>query len=316
MAIETVKLSSLTDGRVPHNRPDIPIVYKDKHQWLMVPPAPLRNRKIAEFLKERKLGEGRFTGVQTIYRTMKENKNSKPSFHFNSSYFRVRLPGHPIYIAFSKLQEVDNLCPKGETDDAIKSLKGFLDEHLDKAKYSFSGYEMLLPKLIALHDNNMGHANLELYKHLISTKLQQRISLVIELCKWCTEENIEDISMDVRIVKDLVKTDASSGDLDAAISKAVHLCKNKSQIAFQYAYKLFEAMGEITQTNGYVAFPFSNCKFQLYRITADTPVSQINLLPYLKDAEKYVNKAIQLTHKITNSIWPISIVCLAVFIHN
>jgi len=42
---------------------------------------------------------------------------------------------------------------------------------------------------------------------------------------------------------------------------------------------------------------FANCKFQLYRITADTPVSQINLLPYLKDAEEYVNKAIQLTHK-------------------
>lgn len=277
--------------------PDSSLKLDDFKEGQEVPPVPSRNRRIAEFLKDRKLAEGRFTGVRTIYRTMKENKNPQPSFHFNSSYFRVRLPGHPKYIAFSKLQEVDNLCAKGETDDAIKSLKGFLDEHLDKAEYSFSGYETLLFKLIALHDNNMGHANLEPYKHLFSKKLQQRIPLITELCKWCTEENIEDISVGVRIVKDLVETDASSGDLDAAISKAVDLCKNKDKISFQYAHKLFEAMGEITQTNGYVAFQFANCKFQLYRITAVTPVSQLNLLPYLKGAEEYVNKATQLTHK-------------------
>lgn len=103
--------------------------------------------------------------------------------------------------------------------------------------------------------------------------------------------------MGVKIVKDLVETDANSLDLHAAVSKAVDLCKNRDKTAFQNAHKLFEAMGEITQTNGYVAFHFANCKFQLYRITAETPAQQTSLVPCLKDAEEYVNKAIQLTHK-------------------
>ena len=154
--------------------PDSSLKLDDFKEGGEVPPVPSRNRRIAEFLKDRKLAEGRFTGVRTIYRTMKKNKNPQPFFHFNSSYFCVRLPGHPKYIAYSVLQEVDNLCAKGETDDAIKSLKGFLDEHLDKAEYSFSGYEMVLSKLIALHDNNMEHANLEPYKQFISNKLQQQ----------------------------------------------------------------------------------------------------------------------------------------------
>jgi len=109
-----------------HNRPDITIVLKDKHQWLMLPPAvPLRNRKIAEFLKEKKLGEGRFTGVQTIYRTMKENKNSKPSFHFNSSYFRVRLPGHQNILPFQNYEKLTTSVLKEKRMMQLSLLKAF-----------------------------------------------------------------------------------------------------------------------------------------------------------------------------------------------
>ena len=277
--------------------PDSSLKLDDFKEGGEVPPVPSRNRRIAEFLKDRKLAEGRFTGVRTIYRTMKKNKNPQPFFHFNSSYFCVRLPGHPKYIAYSVLQEVDNLCAKGETDDAIKSLKGFLDEHLDKAEYSFSGYEMVLSKLIALHDNNMEHANLEPYKQFISKKLQQRTFLITELCKWCAEGDIKDISVGVRIVKDLVETDASYMDLYAAVSKAVALCKNTDVTAFQNAHKLFEAMGEITQSIGYVAFEFAYCKFKLYQKTAKTSALKTSLVPYLKGADEYVNKALQLTPK-------------------
>ena len=60
-----------------------------------VPCVPSRNRRIAEFLKERKLAEGRFTGVRAIYKSMKKNNSPKPSFDFNQYYFRVRLPVHP-----------------------------------------------------------------------------------------------------------------------------------------------------------------------------------------------------------------------------
>ena len=95
-----------------------------------VPCVPSRNRRIADFLKDRKLAEGRFTGVRTIFKSMKQNKNPKPSFFFSSECFHVRLPGHPKYIAHSILRDVDNLCAKGEKEDAVHLLKKFLDEHL------------------------------------------------------------------------------------------------------------------------------------------------------------------------------------------
>ena len=63
-----------------------------------VPPVPSRNRRIADFLKSLKLAEGRYTGVGTIFRSMKDNNNPKPKFDFRESYFRVRLPGNPGHI--------------------------------------------------------------------------------------------------------------------------------------------------------------------------------------------------------------------------
>ena len=150
---------------------------------------PLRNRKIAEFLKEKQLGERgsleykQFTGLYN-----KREQEFKTLVLIQLILLpRVRLPGHQNILPFQDYEKLNNLCAKGETDDAIKSLKGFLDAHQDKAEYSFSGHEMLLSKLIALHDNNMWHANLEPYKHLISKKLQKRIPLITELRKWCTD---------------------------------------------------------------------------------------------------------------------------------
>lgn len=282
--------------------PDPSLKPEDFSEGSEVPNVPSRNRRIAEFLKERKLAEGRFTGVRTIYRTMKKNNNPKPSFHFNSSYFRVRLPGHPKYIAYSILREVDNLCTKGDKQDAIKYLKGFLDEHL-KDEHSFLGSEMLISKLLELHDNEINHPNIQPYERFISEKLQQRIPLITELCKWCVAEEIQDISEGVAIVKKLVEEGARYEDLHSVVTKAVDLCMKRSPdgrrvlSAVQNAHKLFEAMGEVTQTYGYVAYHFAYCKFNLYKMTAHGPRQRKDLVSYLKEAEDYVNKAIQLTNE-------------------
>ena len=263
---------------------------------------PSRNRRIAELLKERKLAEGRFTGVRTIYRTMKKNNNPKPSFHFNKSYFRVRLPGHPKYIAYSILRDVDNLCAKGDKHDAIKSLKGFLDEHLTD-EHSFLGSEMLISKLLELHGNDMTHPNIQPYKRFISEKLEQRIPLITELCKWCVSDEVQDISTGVQIVKKLVKEGARYEDLDSVVRKAVDLCMERGNdgqrvlLAVQNAHKLFEAMGEMTQTNGYVAYHFACCKFNLYKMTTHGTRQRKDLISLLKEAEDYVHKAIQLTNE-------------------
>ncbi|PFX21779.1 hypothetical protein AWC38_SpisGene13689 [Stylophora pistillata] len=84
--------------------------------------------------------------------------------------------------------------------------------------------------------------------------------------------------------------------------------------SIQNAHKLFEAMGDVTQTNSYVAFQFACCKFDLYINTINQTDKCHNkqhekhrdrqadrhrkdLIPYLKEAEDYVNKAIQLTNE-------------------
>jgi len=78
-----------------------------------VPPVQHRNRRIADFLKSLKLAEGMYTGVGTIFTSMKESKNPKPQFDFGPGYFRVRLPRHPKYIVQSIRGRVDYLCATG-----------------------------------------------------------------------------------------------------------------------------------------------------------------------------------------------------------
>lgn len=267
-----------------------------------VPCVPSRNRRIAELLKERKLAEGRSTGIGTIYRSMKKNNSPKPSFDFDQSRFCVRLPGHPKYIAYSIKREVDKLNAKGDKHDAIKLLKEFLNEQL-KDKPSFIGLEMLISKLLDLLDNDMKHPIMKPYEHIISQKLRRLIPLTKELCIWCDSKKPQDISTGVKIVKKLVKEGARYEDLDSAVRKAVELYKKKSDdwqqelASAQHAHKLFEAMGELTQANGYVAYHFACCKFNLYILTAKTRQKRKDLQSYLKEAEDYVNKAILLTNE-------------------
>ena len=267
-----------------------------------VPCVPSRNRRIAEFLKDRKLAEGRFTGVRTIFKTMKQNKNPKPSFSFSSEHFQVRLPGHPKYIAYSILRDVDNLCAKGEKEDAVKLLKEFLDKHLFD-EHSFICSDMLIRKLLELHDDDASHPNVQPYDRFISEKLQRRIPLIKELCKWSVAEKMQDTSKGVTIVKKLVEEGATCEDLQSAIMKAVALCQERSDDAqqlleaVQSAHKLFEAMGDVTQTNAYVAFQFACCKFNLYVKKCRSDKQRKDLIRYLKEAEDYVNKATQLTNE-------------------
>ena len=80
---------------VSYPGPDPSLKPEDFFEENEVPYVPSRNRRIAEFLRERKLAEGRFTGVRAMYRSMKSNNNPKPIFNFTHTYFSVQLPGHP-----------------------------------------------------------------------------------------------------------------------------------------------------------------------------------------------------------------------------
>lgn len=100
------------------------------------------------------------------------------------------------------------------------------------------------------------------------------------------------------IVERLIKEGAVY-EVHVVVAKAVHLCEERCadgqpvRSAIQNAHKLFEAMGELTQT--YVAYHFAYCKFNLYKMAAVSKRQRIDLVHYLKDAVDYTHKAIQLT---------------------
>lgn len=64
---------------------------------------PHRNGRIVDFLKRKQWAAGWYTGILTIFKTMKENGNPKPSFGFTTSSFCVHLPSHPKYTTSSSV---------------------------------------------------------------------------------------------------------------------------------------------------------------------------------------------------------------------
>jgi len=67
----------------------------------LISPAPARNRRIGEFLKDLHLAEARGTGIPKIQNKMQENGSPQAIFDFDEdrTYFRVILPISPRYLA-------------------------------------------------------------------------------------------------------------------------------------------------------------------------------------------------------------------------
>ena len=87
------------------------------------PPAPARNPRIGEFLKQLGLAEGWRTGLPQIYRSMAENGSPPPLFDFDTSWFRATLPAHPEYAAVSALQDAAYLRTVGSREDAFQRVQ-------------------------------------------------------------------------------------------------------------------------------------------------------------------------------------------------
>jgi len=88
------------------------------------PPAPARNRRIGEFLKQLRLAETWRTGLPRIYRSMAENGSPAPRFDFDPdrTWFRATLPAHPEYTAISALQDAAYLRTVGSVEDAFRRI--------------------------------------------------------------------------------------------------------------------------------------------------------------------------------------------------
>ena len=90
-----------------------------------VPPAPARNRRIGEFLKELGLAEGRLSGLPKVFQAMEANGSPVPRFDFDEqrTWFQATLPAHPEYGALSALRDAAHLRALGESAEALRRIE-------------------------------------------------------------------------------------------------------------------------------------------------------------------------------------------------
>ncbi len=265
-----------------------------------MPPVKTRNKRVGGFLVQRMLAEEKGTGVRTIFRSMEHNGNCAPEFKFDETYFRVRLPRHPKFMVRELLTDLKQLTVKGEKKKAVDQLLGFLK------KYPEIRDECLFEELFKLHDNDRNHPNVQQYNEFIDERLKQRVALASELHKW-SEEPLEkrDVSRGVEIIQRLVKQGATSENnaLRKAIEIAVVNLEKSDQNrkvtleGNQKAHQLFQAMGEVTKGDAYVAFQYARCKYNLYTLSTKGKGvrERKELSSCLKEADTCLNDAIQLT---------------------
>ncbi|MCX7049819.1 MAG: putative DNA binding domain-containing protein [Candidatus Sumerlaeota bacterium] len=98
-------------------------------------PAPSRNRRIGEFLKELRLAEGKGTGLPKIYNSMEQNGSPRPVIEFDEhrTYFRMLLPAHPEYAALSALRDAAYLQGTGDAKAAFERLESAWHDHPSSA---------------------------------------------------------------------------------------------------------------------------------------------------------------------------------------
>ena len=100
-----------------------------------VPPAPARNRRIGEFLKELGLAEGRLTGLPRVFQAMEANGSPVPQFDFDEqrTWFRATLPAHPEYGALSALRDAAHLRALGESAEALRRIESAWESNQESA---------------------------------------------------------------------------------------------------------------------------------------------------------------------------------------
>ena len=107
------------------------IELNDFNKDMPLPPVPLRNRRMGEFLKELKLAEMRSTGVPKIKIAMRNNGSEAPEFLFDTerTYFKVILSAHPRYILIHALREAAYQWSIGERTIAKQILRSAFDKN-------------------------------------------------------------------------------------------------------------------------------------------------------------------------------------------
>ena len=268
-----------------------------------IQPVPARNRRIGAFLRELNLAEARGTGVETIFNTMEKNDNPEPEFHFDVSYFRVKLPAHPKFQAAMLMKDVEELEACGNVSEAREVLRRAFDE--DPTIIN----QHLMQKLIFLFDGNSDHPQVKKYEAYTKPNTKKRCALLTELQQWLSDEQHArgSIPTGVSLIEELVKVDADEEDLSHVVDFVFKLYKERTDMrkpilkSNQAAHQLLEAFGQtLLSQSGTIAFHFACIKYQIYKIITDKKnirsiSNKPGILKYLTEARDILENAIHMS---------------------
>ena len=125
--VEPTKVWLYPDRAVIASYPGpVPGIRKEHFEPGDTPPlVAARNRRIGEFLRERKLAEGRLTGIQKMRDAMEHNGSPPPQFDFDETrtYFQVTLPAHPEFTAITALEDASYARAIGKPNVAFERIR-------------------------------------------------------------------------------------------------------------------------------------------------------------------------------------------------
>lgn len=234
-----------------HPGPVTGIQLSDLQKNATVPPVPLRNRRIGEFLKELRLAESRGTGLPKIYSAMDRNGSPEPRFDFDTdrTYFRVVLPAHPEYLAIATLRDAAHLRAIGDSKSAFQRLEKAWNAHPEST--------ILTAELIRYYTEAKNIDQAEsvyvVFQEKTQTPFAPIINTMIDAYLGCGLE-----SKAQKLLQDLPPLLSSSDAIDSAILAR----RLKLQ---QDAHRYFERAGEAVLADARALHEFAQTKIDIAR---------------------------------------------------
>lgn len=220
-----------------------------------LPLVPARNRRIGEFLKERRLAEGRLTGLQKIRTSMDANGSPPPRFDFDPqrTYFQVTLPAHPEFAAISALEDAAHARAVGNPAAAF--------ERIESAWRASPGSATLAAELIRLlgQRDEIGRAE-KVHERFSRTENRQHANHVTNALIQVLTDRRGDEGTNGAKAKALLGTLEASAAAQDAMDSAI-LAKRLGEL--QSAHRYFEKAGETVLLDPRALHEFAQTKIAL-----------------------------------------------------
>ena len=215
-----------------------------------VPPAPARNRRIGEFLKELGLAEGRLSGLPKVFQAMEANGSPVPRFDFDEqrTWFRATLPAHPEYSALSALRDAAHLRALGQNRDAFRRIQSAWASNLASA--------VLASEMIRSH---AASGEIRRAEHVLETFEEQGPAAAIPHVANTLVEALVNAGEDAKAQRLLQRSRSVAVGQDA-IDAAI-LARRARHASLAHLY--FERAGDAVYTDPRALHEFAQTKLQL-----------------------------------------------------